>query len=285
MIGRFIVVMALTLFTLLATAEERLEIIALKHRIAEQILPQLTPFVESTGVINGSGDTLYLRASSSNRAEIMRLVESLDRPVRQLLISVRQGDSMQRSGRGGEVSGDIAGNSGVRIIRSGSTVPKDGSVEISRGGSRIEGSGFEASTGSSNDVDQRLQVMEGGRAFIQVGQSIPLPMRQLILGPNGVLVSETTQWHDIGTGFYASPQLVGDRVTIEIAPAHERAGEQPGATEIRQLSTTVSGRLGEWINLGGSDQRSTEQRGGTGYHASTGNADSFGIWLKVDESR
>ena len=53
--------------------------------------------------------------------------------------------------------------------------------------------------------------------FIQVGQAIPLPMRQVILRPDGAVVSETTQWHDIGTGFYAAPQLVGDRVTLELS--------------------------------------------------------------------
>jgi len=284
MVGRILLLMVLLPLALWSMAEERLEIIPLRHRTAEQLLPQLTPFVEPTGVINGRGDTLYLRASSGNRAEIMRLIENLDQPARQLLISVRHGDSAQRHGQGGELSGSVGG-SGVRIIRSGSTLPKSGTVEINRGNSQIEASGFQASTRSEEEIDQRVQVMEGGRAFIQVGQSIPLPMRQVILRPNGAVVSETTQWHDIGTGFYAAPQLVGDRVTLDISPLHERAGDQPGATETREISTTVSGRLGEWINLGGSDQRSSEGRDGSGYRATEGGSNSFGIWLKVDELR
>lgn len=84
-----------------------LEVIPLKHRRAEQLLPQLILFVESGGEIAGTGNTLFLRASPKNRAEIHALVDTLDTPPRRLMISVRQeGDDSGEAG-GADVSGRV----------------------------------------------------------------------------------------------------------------------------------------------------------------------------------
>ena len=46
---------------------------------------------------------------------------------------------------------------------------------------------------------------------------------------------------------------IGDQVTLEISPFDDTAGRLPGSVNVQRLVTTVSGRLGEWIALGGSD--------------------------------
>ena len=48
---------------------QTLEIIDLRHRSAEQLLPQLAPFVEPGGALSGMNDKLFLRASKRNQAE------------------------------------------------------------------------------------------------------------------------------------------------------------------------------------------------------------------------
>ena len=57
---------------------------------------------------------------------------------------------------------------------------------------------------------------------------------------------------DLGTGFVAVPRLAGDRVTVEISPRDDTPGPLPGSVSSQRLVTTVSGRLGEWMELGGS---------------------------------
>ena len=69
---------------------QTLEIISLRHRSAEQLLPQIAPFVEPGGALSGMNDKLFLRASGRNQAEIRELVAALDTPPRRLMISVRQ---------------------------------------------------------------------------------------------------------------------------------------------------------------------------------------------------
>ena len=86
---------------------QTLEIISLRHRSAEALLPQLAPFVEPGGALTGMNDKLFLRASGRNQADIRALVASLDTPLRRLMISVRQDGADAGSDRGAGVTGRV----------------------------------------------------------------------------------------------------------------------------------------------------------------------------------
>ena len=89
----------------------------------------------------------------------------------------------------------------------------------------------------------------------------------LLLTPAGVVVSESLVQCDLGTRFVAVPRLGGERVTLEISPRDDTPGRLPGSVNVQRLLTTVSGRLGDWIELGGSVG---EQSGRSGAIASYG---------------
>jgi hypothetical protein len=59
---------------------QALEIITCGIARPRQLLPQLLPFVEPGGAINGMGDKLFLRASPRNQAELRQLIAALDTP-------------------------------------------------------------------------------------------------------------------------------------------------------------------------------------------------------------
>jgi hypothetical protein len=243
---------------------QTLEIINLRHRSADAMLPQLAPFVEPGGAITGVGDKLFLRASSRNQADIRALVASLDTPLRRLMISVRQDGEDSGSDRGAGVSGR---------------------VEVGAGGTAISGRGhlYQSDSRSRRDTVQQVQTVDGGRAAIMVGESFLLPLRQVVLTPAGVVVSESFVQRDLGTGFVAMPRLNGERVTLEISPRDDTAGTQPGSVNVQRLVTTVSGRLGEWLELGGSVG---EQSGSSGAVASYGTRSASRqrrLLLKVEE--
>ena len=243
---------------------QTLEIINLRHRSADAMLPQLAPFVEPGGAITGVGDKLFLRASSRNQADIRALVASLDTPLRRLMISVRQDGADSGSDRGAGVSGR---------------------VEVGAGGTAISGRGhlYQSDSRSRRDTVQQVQTVDGGRAAIMVGESFLLPLRQVVLTPAGVVVSESFVQRDLGTGFVAMPRLNGERVTLEISPRDDTAGPLPGSVNVQRLVTTVSGRLGEWLELGGSVG---EQSGSSGAVASYGTRSASRqrrLLLKVEE--
>lgn len=125
--------------------------------------------------------------------------------------------------------------------------------------------------------------------FIQVGRSLPIPLRQVTYGPQGPIVADTIEYHDIGSGFYVEPRLAGDRVILEISqqsasiPHRWRSGLP--AAQVQRLATTVSGRLGEWIPLGGSGQQMGSDQRGTLNLSTRELRESRAIWLKVEEVR
>ena len=56
--------------------------------------------------------------------------------------------------------------------------------------------------------------------------------------------------------------LAGDRVTLEIGTSRERLSTpETGAVRGQQVSTVVSGRLGEWMEIGGTTQSMEREEG------------------------
>ncbi|MBS1189284.1 MAG: hypothetical protein H6R10_1076 [Rhodocyclaceae bacterium] len=244
-----VLILVVTLWAQPVWAQSALEVIALRHQTVDRVLPVLQPLLEPGGTLSGMDNQLFLRASPRNREEIKRALAAIDKPLRRLVIQVSQ----TRGAEGGSRRGDA--NAQMWATRS-------------------EGS------------SQRVQTVDGGRAFIQVGYSVPFPLRQVVMGPGGAVVADTMVYRDIGQGFYAEPQVNGDRVTLEISQeAASPGGYGAGSASVQRLSTSLSGRLGEWMELGGSGRQAAGSGAG-GWSYSTGQVrESRSIWLMVEEIR
>jgi len=195
-----------------------LEVITLKYRTAEQVIPVLEPLVPKPGTLSGLQQQLIVRTTPANLADIKQVLTTLDAVPRRLLITVRQ---------------DAALDSG----RANSTRSLD-----------------------SDRNTQTLQVLEGSSAFIRTGQAVPLPQRQVLRTTvNGRIVGsviDSVEYRDVMTGFHALPRLTGDRVTLEISPQRDTLSTPDqnlphGSVNVQRITTTVSGRLGEWMEISG----------------------------------
>ena len=229
-------------------AQQALEIIPLRHRTVEQVLPPLQALLEPGGTLSGSRGQLFLRASPANAAEIKQALAAIDRPAKRLQISVRFNDAQDAERRELSASGTISNR-----------------------GARVDATAEQARRAGAERVDQRLQVLEGGRAFIMTGQSRPLS------APGETVIQ------DFGTGFEVVPRVSGADVTLEILQQRELAGSHPGTVQGQRLSSVIRARLGEWMEIGGTvADRRTEERGiGSARSARAG--DSRRVWVKVEE--
>ena len=274
----------LLLLPLLAIAQQEMEIIPLKNRTVDQVMPVIRPLVEPGGALSGMNNQLILRASRKNRDEIKQALAALDTPARQLVIRVTQNRDAVMNRSGAEAFGSV-GNDHVRVTQSPTGVAAGGgTVVIKQGSSAVGAQVVETRSTRTASAAQSVQVVEGGRAFINVGQSVPLPMQQVVLGPGGAIVTNTTVYRDIGQGFYAEPRLAGDRVTLEISPQFDTPGNAGyGSVNTQRVSTTVSGRLGEWIELGGSGQQAAGTNRGNLSVGTSDVRDNRSIWLLVEE--
>ncbi len=247
---KILILLITCLFLTTAVCASELEIINLKHRTAEELLPVIQPLLDKDEMVSGMNYQLILRASPRNIAQIKRLLEGIDTLPRSLKITVMQNVDSDTAARLTELSGSV-GVGNARISVPGST-GRDGL------NARI------ISTRSLEDdkKTQQLQVLEGNRALVRSGQSVPVPQRQVVQNAWGTQVIETTQYRDVASGFYVLPRIHGDTVTLEISAqndslaSNQNTGNYP-ATRIQNTSSIVSGRLGEWINVGGGGQQSS----------------------------
>lgn len=253
-------------------AQQGLEVLSLQHRSVEEVLPVLRPLVEPGGSLSGMNNQLFLRASERNRAEIRKALAAMDVPARRLVIRVATDLSQTEQYRGGRVQGSL-GNDRVRI----------GNADTG-GSNQVRAQVYDSRSATAGGGTQMVQTVDGGRAYIQVGTSLAVPMRQVVLGPGGAVVSEIVEYRDVGRGFYAEPRVRGDRVSVDISQQSDAPGRRGDASiQVQRLSTTVSGRLGEWLQLGGTGQEASSRRQGTLSLSTSEVRESRGIWLMVEE--
>ena len=256
------VLLLLCLLFSLPLRAQQLEVIELKSKSVEQVLPVLLPLVEPGATLTGMNNQLFLRASPRNRADIKKALAAIDTPTRRLIIRVSQNRQAEDSARGGEASGQVVLGSTRR--------------------SNVEARVWDTKSVRGESAAQMVQTVEGGQAFIQVGRSLPIPMRQVVIGPGGAVVNETVVYQDVGRGFYAVPHLNGERVTLEISQQAASPGAY-GSINSQRLSTMVSGRLGEWLELGGSGRQASGNQSGTLSLSNSDARDNRSIWLMVEE--
>src|SRR3990172_3040581 len=88
-----------------AASQQSLEVIPLRHRTAEQVLPALRPLLEPGGTLTGQYNQIIVRASPANLAQLKQALEAIDRPPRRLQISVRFDDARESASQGIEAGG------------------------------------------------------------------------------------------------------------------------------------------------------------------------------------
>ncbi len=234
----------LLLLSASARADYPLEIIPLKHQTVEQMLPLLRPFVEKDGTVTGMNGQLIIRASPQNLVELKKIIDRFDRAPRQLRIAVRQGGAGRFHRRHIGIEGRIPAG-------------KDGSVTIGRPGADkgLHGDISNRSHSYSTNEEHYVRATEGMPAFIQSGVSVPVI--STAVDPWG-RYSVEQRYRDATTGFYVTPWVNGNQVTLEISPFSRRPTGMPQTFAVQKMTTHVTGRLGEWIPIGGSSERRNE---------------------------
>jgi len=240
--------LALLVWLVQAVADYPLEIIPLRHQTVEQMLPLLQPFVEQGGAVTGMNGQLIIRTSPENLRQLRAIIRKFDRAPRQLRIAVRQGGAARLQHRSMGAEGTLQG--------------EKGSLTIGRPGDGIDVHLNEHNRSYSTDAERYVRATEGMPAFIQSGLSVPLITGGI--GPWGRPWVQQ-QYHDATSGFYVTPWISGDRVTLEISPFRTQPAGA-GAFRVQNIETRVTGRLGEWIPIGGTElRRNGDQRGISSY--------------------
>jgi hypothetical protein len=272
-----------------AWAQAALEVIPLRYRAAQEVIPVIQPMLAPGGSVSGYQGQLVVRTTPANLEEIKRILGSIDTAPRQLMITVMQEADAGARESSAEISGTVGGERG-RVTIPDSRGRRGGSVVLHEGDDRVRARVLESSTSASDRNTQSVRVLEGREAYVQVGQSVPLRERQVrrtIVG--GQVVEQViggTQYRDVTTGFYVLPRLSGDRVTLDISPQRETlSGQVRGGVNVQSVVTTVSGRLGEWMEIGAVGQDAAGQQAVLLGRSATASRDSRRVLVRVEEVR
>jgi len=269
-----------------ALAQTTVEVIPLKYRQADQVIPVLQPLLGREASISNFQNQLVIRATSAELAQVKRVLAGIDTPPRRLLITVRQDADVSGSRREAEVSGSI-GNNNARVTVPGSSSREGGNVVLRDGDDRLRARVVDSSQAGGERTAQTVQVLEGYSAFIRAGESQPVRNRQVVRTMvNGQWVErvvETTDYREATTGFNVRPRLQGEMVTLDIDPQRETFDEQRrGTVNVQRVSTTVSGRIGEWMDLGCFSEERSNDSSGILSTRSVRSSDRRGVQVKVE---
>jgi type II secretory pathway component GspD/PulD (secretin) len=261
-----------------------LKVIPLKNRPASDLLPALAPLVGPDGSVTALDTRLVVKATPQALARIEALLPSLDTPFRSLIISVSQGIATSASGQTAGAGGAVStGGGGTTVVVSPPRTGGTTTVETRTNRTVVTGSLGAGSASSTDDVTQQIRTLEGHAALIRVGRSEPFTSVGVVGTPSGPVVSGGTTYAESGTGFHVLPRVAGDVVTLELW-AENTKGEGPIVVG-QDLRTTVSGPLGQWIEVG-SALRQAEVRAREVLGASFRSvSEQRSVRVRVDEAR
>ena len=267
------ILLVLMLFCTTVFAETEFKIFTLQHRFASDLLPIVDPMVGPEGTANGIDNQLIIRASPERMQEIESLVAKLDAVRVNRKITVNTSNNVQTQREAVEASGSTKiGKVTVSNDRraQNSNKPNSGRVDIENSSSNIRQ--------SSN---QFINVLDGERAFIRVGQLVPFTQEWVTITRRYIQVDRFTDWRDVTTGFAVRPRTVGNNVELEITPRIAKLNGG-GTIDFEELSTVIRAPLGSWVDIGGTMQQNDEvSRKILGYQNSAGQQNST-LSVKVD---
>jgi hypothetical protein len=239
--------LTLSLFSLNALAATEFKIIDLQHHFAEDILPIIQPLVGSDGTATGMQNHLIIRASPEKMIEIEQIISTLDVERQNLRITVSHQNNLQTNNDNVAVSGrKRIGNVTIGTNKYPRNAADGVQLDIENNQSSIRSNG-----------NQFINVMDGERAFIRVGQSVPYTQEWVTLTQRYTSIQRTTEFVDISTGFSVRPRSIGNQVELEITPRIAQLNQNK-YIDFEELSTIVRVNRGEWLDLGGTMQQKDE---------------------------
>jgi hypothetical protein len=270
-----------------ALAQTVVEVIPLQYRSGEQVIPVIRPLLGPDSSVSGFQNQLVIRATPAELAQVRRVLAGIDTVPRRLLITVRQDAGIERDRREAEISGSL-GNDNARVTIPGSGSRSGGNAVLREGDDRLRTRVVDAQRSGSSSTTQSIQVLEGRSAFIRIGESRPVRSRQVErIIVNGQVVDrvvESAEYRNADTGFSVLPRLQGDIVTLDIDPRNDSFDDaRRGTINVQRVTTTVSGRLGEWIDLGGVIDSRSDERSALLGRSNTRTDERRGVQVKVEE--
>lgn len=223
------VAFVLTLLASGASAGGSGHTLELRHRPAKDLIPLLAPVLEPDEKLSGDGFILIVHASANRYRELADIVKALDRPLKNLRISVRLNE-------GRDSESDTAA---IVYKRPDSSKARMEPAYTRRAATR------------SGEAMQVINVLEGQRASIRVSERLPEVNRFFLLTGRYEGLGAAVDYTTVSTGFDVVAHVKGRHAWLETTPRFSfYSGAGVRHVTFNELGTRVRVALGEWVNLG-----------------------------------
>lgn len=267
-----------------ATAADSISTIQLQNRTVEDIIPIIKPMLGADDSVTGQGFQLFIRTTPDTLRQIKKMIGKLDVAAKQLEISVFQGSN--RDLRALSMQGNVQyqdSNTNISIGGTGNT-SRGADIHLStRGGSATSHTLSTRGRLTDNPI-HTLRVTEGTQGRIETGESIPyfsagggwFNGRRDIIG-GGI------EYKDVTTGFYVLPRVNGDQVILNVSPFKNSLSQTRGGDiNTQSASTQITGKLGQWLPIGGTTEQVQRSSTRIGSYETTQSRNNESIWIKAD---
>ena len=214
--SRSFITFIILLFSLQAVqvyAGDSIEVIPLKRRSAEELIPLVQPLLDPSEALSGTGYQLIVRATPERLDEIRALVAQLDQAVKQLRISVRRAAREEIEREGAQANIVVIGSGGGEVQTRGNAIIRS----------------THDKSGERNNF--QVTTLEGTPAFINTGEAFPVPTQSGYIVNGQPVVTQGIEYQQLNSGFYALARTNGDDVD---------AGRQPAQVETHQHRHAVA---------------------------------------------
>ena len=224
-------------------------VIPVHYRSAAEILPIVKGILSPAGQVTfaNSVHSLVVTDTAASIQQVRTFLETFDKPPQMVRIRLKFQEKTASQDRAVAGRGKVSGKR----------------WSVSTGGKAEDGIEIRADDrkGSEQRASEHLLVTTSGSpAYLYTGIEVPYKQQWIDFCRQYASCPETVEFRRIETGMEILPVIVGERANIEITPRISRVetGDPRGVIRFTRSSTRLSIPLGQWVEIGGTQQAGNE---------------------------
>lgn len=188
--------------------QTKLEIIPLKNRMVEEVIPTIRSVLGKRGTVTGMQGQLIIRAHPQALQEVKHILSQIDAALKNLRITVKQGTRLRLNEEERSVTAEIPIGENGRVI-----IGSPGSDKVIVGSGVSDGKLQVRLLDKKRQADemdtQTVMTIEGRSASIHITQSIPIREVRNLRSGRQITEVESIRFKDVRTGLMVLPRLKG----------------------------------------------------------------------------
>ena len=277
-----------------------LEVLAVHNRPAADLIPLLTPLLDADERLVANGDSLLVKTTPAKLDNLKTLVQQLDKPIKDLLITVLHNSPKSAEQLNTETSARLnkpeISMQGMNVdTRDTRALQNQQSIRVADGQSALISTGsirqmqnvslypaLNNNAANSNASTTNASTSSAATPVVNSNASgTPTPASSSATNPS-MYGSVNSQMLKVETGFIVTASLNDQQVSLDISPWSEQF-QQSYNQKTQHLHSQIHAKLGQWVELAGQGTASNNSVSGIETYQISSNKNVTRVLLKVEK--